>query len=910
MCGKISRISWLVICALVGMGLYAAGLEISTQDGLVLRVDEATGEIAGVNINGGDVGLFSGVFGGLQFYEATPVTSHSILFQEDFNGTAVTWNSAIMDNWTASGTYYTWMSSGGIGDSKYLRLGDGVSVGCGIAFPQAIAVLPGSNLTVSWFGRSANTECKYIFCLRLFDADGEDITEQSPVPAGWIYSGASQAQCVFGMTNETANTWEEFRYDYLVPDNASSMTLSLRYWRDGDFYVDIDELKIDVSGGIDFGTVVNVSGPVSEISSNTYQQIVELSTEQLKFSTTYSAFSDHIRADVLIEDMSAPLRSRPLRIYYTVPIDAIGWQWGDDIYENRTIQAGGMYERSFAMLDRRVSVYPWSAVYNGDSGISLAVPMDVPRIQKFVYTGGKGLQTLFDVCLSTETVHVEAGKATVSFLLYDFAPEWGFRSATKKYYEIFPEFFVKRTERDGCWEYPISPDLIPNPEDFGFAYYECWPKPEVVRNYCRDLGIGIYYYMEPWGAWQNYGDITEKPSYEERVSRLEEWAENTSSSAIWLNAPRYYTAQAVLNSGYRDSEGRYYIDAYDYFWHQWGGLANQLWPCYPDTDFSGTTMGSLYKTYFVDNYFDEYDGVYVDSILVNSTMGNIADFNRQHFAYTRTPLMFSLSNAQPVLASQLAQYDFLEWLASYLHSQDKKVMGNIFSYAYRYYAHLLDVLGSEVWDVSESDSIAALRRTLCYQKVNTNLLQWFRGEDVVEHEEVEQYIKEQLFWGFFPGIASCGGGTGWGESLERYFLHPELYERDRQVFKTYIPIIRDLSEAGWEPLTFATVDSSDVMIERFGDWSDNCVFFTLKNTGASPVAATITIDAESLGIPDVELDTIQCAELMSDGRISVIADDVSKQIHGEISIPASDVRVLKLYSPSVSVPPEKWMLFY
>jgi hypothetical protein len=907
---RLYRGARVAVWICVGLWTCAQGVELATQDGLVLRVDGTTGQVNGLSVNGRELALFSGVFGGLQFYAPSAITSHSTLFHEDFNGTGITWNSAIMDDWEASETYFTWMASGGIGDSKYLRLGDGSHTGCGIAFPQAMNVLPGSSLTISWFGRSTNTESKYIFCVRLFNEDGEDITEESPVAPGWIYSAASRAQCVFGMTNEAASTWQEFSYQYYVPDEASSMTISLRYWRDGDFYVDIDELRIEVTGGIDFGTMVNVSGPVSEIGANTYQQIAELTAQQVKFTTTYSALSDHIRADVLIEDTSVPLRTRPLRIYYTVPIDAIGWKWGDDIYRSRLIEAGTTCENTFGMLDRKVSVYPWSAVYDGDSGISLAVPMDVPRIQRFAYTDGKGLQTLFDVCLSTETVHVEAGKASVSFLLYDFAPEWGFRSATKKYYEIFPQFFVKRTERDGCWEYPISPDLIPNALDFGFAYFECWPKPEEVRNYCRDLGIELYYYIEPWGAWQNYADITEKPSYEDRVGTLEEWAANTGSSATWLWAPRYYTAQAVLNSGYRDADGRYYIDAYDYFWHQWGGLANQFWPCYPDTDFSGTTMGNLFKTYMVENFFDEYDGVYVDSIVVDSSMGNIADFNPEHFEYARQPLVFSLANAQPVMASQLAQYDFLNWLSSYLHSRDKKVMGNIFSYAYRYYAHLLDILGSEVSDVSESDTIAALRRTLCYQKVNTNLLQWFRGEDFVDHAEVDQYIKGQLFWGFFPGIASCGGGIGWGESIERYFLHPELYERDRSLFRKYIPIIRELSEAGWEPLTYATVDSSDVLIERFGEWDDHSVLFTLRNDAATELSVNVAIDAQALGIAEEELDTVECVEVVSGLRVPVSIDDVNQKIYVNVNIPASDVRVMKLYPSSLCADPGQWMLFY
>ncbi|MCD6386639.1 hypothetical protein J7M23_12810, partial [Candidatus Sumerlaeota bacterium] len=526
----------------IGLWNTSSGIELSTHEGLTLTLDNTTGHITALRIKGKNLPLFAGVDGGLCYIEPKPITESSTLFYEDFNTTEVSWNSAIMANWDSTDIYYTRFETGGIDNSAYLRLGDGVHTGCGIAFPEPVPVVPMNKLRISWFGRSSNTESKYIFCIRLFNKAGEDITAQSPRPPGWIYSAASQAHCVYGMTNQKFDEWEQFSYEYLVPEDASSMTLSLRYWRDGDFFVDIDDLRIDVIGGINLSEPTTISAPVSALGNETYQQTATLPSEHLKFTTTYRCFPTHIRTDVLIEDTSLPLQNRPLRVLYTIPINATGWEWGDDINQHRQIEDGENYEYTFSMLLRKVSLYPWSALYNNECGVSLAVPMDVPRIQCFRYRDNEGLQTIFDVCLSSETVHIEAGKASLSFVVYQFSPEWGFRSATKKYYTIFPDFFVKRTERDGCWEYPVSPDQIPDPEDFGFAFFECSPKPENVRNYCHQLGIELYYYMEPWGAWQSYGSgIIEKPSYEERVATLEEWAEDTSSSVKWLRAPRYYT---------------------------------------------------------------------------------------------------------------------------------------------------------------------------------------------------------------------------------------------------------------------------------------------------------------------------------------------------------------------------------
>jgi hypothetical protein len=52
-----------------------------------------------------------------------------------------------------------------------------------------------------------------------------------------------------------------------------------------------------------------------------------------------------------------------------------------------------------------------------------------------------------------------------------------------------------------------------------------------------------------------------------------------------------------------------------------------------------------------------------------------------------------------------------------------------------------------------------------------------------------------------------------------YFAHPEFYERDRPLFKKYIPLCRLLSEAGWRPLNslLPAAAAGDVSAEQFGD---------------------------------------------------------------------------------------------
>ena len=47
--------------------------------------------------------------------------------------------------------------------------------------------------------------------------------------------------------------------------------------------------------------------------------------------------------------------------------------------------------------------------------------------------------------------------------------------------------------------------------------------------------------------------------------------------------------------------------------------------------------------------------------------------------------------------------------------------------------------------------------------------------------------------GCFPGFFSHNASQG------HYFTRPELYDRDRPLFKKYVPLCKLVAEAGWRP---------------------------------------------------------------------------------------------------------------
>ena len=71
-------------------------------------------------------------------------------------------------------------------------------------------------------------------------------------------------------------------------------------------------------------------------------------------------------------------------------------------------------------------------------------------------------------------------------------------------------------------------------------------------------------------------------------------------------------------------------------------------------------------------------------------------------------------------------------------------------------------------------------------------------------------MKRSLAYGMFPGFFSANAST------DTYFSQPALYDRDRPLFKKYIPLCKLVAEAGWQPLTLATSSEPKVYVERFG----------------------------------------------------------------------------------------------
>ena len=150
-----------------------------------------------------------------------------------------------------------------------------------------------------------------------------------------------------------------------------------------------------------------------------------------------------------------------------------------------------------------------------------------------------------------------------------------------------------------------------------------------------------------------------------------------------------------------------------------------------------------------------------------------------------------------------------------MHGQGKFVMANGTPADLCWLAPWLDVMGTE-WDWNPGgawqpmpDGELMLRRVLCGAKpygflMNTDF-------DKLPSDRVALYMKRCLAYGMFPGFFSPDAANG------HYFSRPELFERDRPLFRKYVPLIRTVAEAGWRPLAGAKAQDEGIVVERFGD---------------------------------------------------------------------------------------------
>jgi hypothetical protein len=632
----------------------------------------------------------------------------------------------------------------------------------------------------------------------------------------------------------------------------------------------------DVAAGSDF---IHLGGTATQQGNNIVFQGSDAALG-LQLTATFQPAGNHIVIDASLKDTRG--QDRAVSLYFALPIASQGWTWWKDIRVSAL--ANSQPEHRFALStdwgsNGFMSHYTLSSL-SGPAGLALAYPMDQPSVSRFAYNSST-YQYYFvsELGLSARTQPVPS-QANVRFLLYKHDPAWGFRAAFDKYVQIYPRFFERRVQEDGVWVAHAELDGIPNIADFNIRFHETGNS----RVYATDDALNAYtlrYLTEPWGYWLRPPTSVNTSDYNAVMTYV-----NGMLTSTVENTRRW--GQAILSSGIHDANGRYTYEALSEAFASHAaafvlnGNPTLTIPGYTSTKATQAWSPGLMEPYSRPDW-GILDGEYIDSF---ESRGVYSNFRQDHFPFSRLPLTFDKTTRRVVLPQIWSNYELAKKISDDIHGINRYVMANSALLRWGFPAHLFDIMGSERGWVHngaflpDQDSLLNLWRTYSYRKPYAVL----QNGDLTSFNQamVEEYFQYCTFYGIYPSFFTHDGG------VTNYWNRPDWYERDRAAHVKYIPIIKDLNQAGWEPVTGASSGNGAVYVERYG--SGESFYLTLRNATTGAVNTTVAVDLARLGLPAYDGYLIE--ELLAGGAPTPSLSGNTLNI--PMSLPGKVTRVLRI----------------
>ncbi len=558
-----------------------------------------------------------------------------------------------------------------------------------------------------------------------------------------------------------------------------------------------------------------------------------------------------LRVQGEIEDLTG--QDRAVSVAFALPVAPEGLVWWDDVRNKRAVQRGQEYanlRNNRAGARREHSFYPIALVSkSAEHGIAVATRLDKPTVSRLLYDGGaERLCVSFDFGLTAQCKRFPS-KAPFEFYIFDGGGD--FRTASARYAALFPSFFVKRPMKEGIWMPFTDIAKVEGPEDFGFMYQEGAPNPEFDDT----LGVYSFPYIEPMSWWMPMPKDIPR-TYTAAIEYVDTYKKSDSSF-------QQACALALDSCGIRGPDGTLYMDFRNEPWCDGAQFTYNIDPELPTEEGVKNRAHINYTPQEAEKKFGPrgqkprtepgpgIDGMYLDSI---EGWGYFVNCNTKHFDYVDTPLTFEAASKRPGILQWFSTWEFVKWIAEDLHSRGRLLMANWVYHSTPWLAPYLDVPGTEiVWlrdgkYQPQSDATLNSFRWMAWQRpyLLLNNVDFYK----FDRQMMDLYFRRSLFYGMYP---SCFNSSVYDAKTDkwstlRYWHEPDLYNRDRELFVRFIPIIRQVASAGWQVLTEAGCDDDTIWVERFGDAAGGNLHFTIFNSSQSKREAKVRIAARKLGL--------------------------------------------------------------
>lgn len=531
-----------------------------------------------------------------------------------------------------------------------------------------------------------------------------------------------------------------------------------------------------------------------------------------------------------------------LSFVYIVPVARTGLVWCEDPRRSSDVPPQGELSKTTsceAGANGRLSRFPFAAVAGPEKGDAIGIDMLYPVVFRTGYNAStEELFVTADIALTKEK-----RTATFRFCKFAFEPQHGFRGALAEFYRLFPEQFRSRTPKQGNWMPFAKISKLEGWEDFGFMFKE----GDDETGWDDEHGILTFRYTEPTTWWMPIPKEFPR-SMEVALNQVEKLVAGGKSQQ----------ASVLQSSGMRDAEGNLIGKFLDTPWTN--GIVwsmNELPGLASPNAFETKWNPEIFRRLYGPDKKADLDGEYIDS--AEGYVTAQLDFARKHFSACKRPLSFDKETLHPAIYRGLVLQEYVEKIAADVHGIGKLSMANSTPSSLCWLVPHLDVLGTETdWNHGGkwspmSDADLLYRRVLCGSKPYCFLMN--TDFDKFSHDSVELYMKRSLAYGMFPGFFSADASTG------HYFSRPELYNRDRPLFKKYVPLCKMVAEAGWNPITGAKSSDPAVYVERFGK------YLTIFNDSKEPKTVTITLENRQVSLKE----HVHGSEVaVKDGAFSVV----------------------------------------
>lgn len=578
------------------------------------------------------------------------------------------------------------------------------------------------------------------------------------------------------------------------------------------------------------------------------RQVARLDDLGLLMDATWISRGPYLEVAGSIADLTGD--ERAVTVYLTLPVGD-GWRWWDSISRQRSEPDE---RQELACLEEQLdyglrgahSRYPLAAISRpGVGGLTVAVRMDEPVVHRLFYHPGLGLLTValdFGLMPGVNVRGRLLSEAPFRILVYRHDPRWGLRSALQRYYGFFPQWFQRRVQREGTWwcwgESKDKPEAIESGAGISWGPY--WLDQGQWDN---AHGLLVLNYLDAEHYEQSMGDFQSAPTPAqiwERVQALAagdpevtaiaeklyhariggghllmvgmDWWKRTRTVADYLRMITEATVRSVAHQA--DGSPMLMVEKQPWIGDSWwAGVAI----CNLDPDIPGG-KGLFNSQVVLPTALEawEQQGVKVDGIALDIFGAPGVNYRREHFPFADVPLTFSTQDLRPVQVVVFGSVEWLRSLADQMRPAGRVIMANSGSAGFlAFAAPYLDILGSETPTFADPDYV----RALFHHKTLACLPYGPRPE---------AETASQLLHAVFPG-----------QGIEL------------PVMRRYIKALRELSAAGWEPVTGARVTPDTVRLERFGGGhrpdETGPVYLVAYNPGADAVEARIQLEPQVFG---------------------------------------------------------------